>query len=109
MTNAEKYKQEIYELVKPKEQAETVLAYDIKTNNLVRCLARYGITSCADCLFFSTNNKNKSISTCTDACEDWLQSEYGEQSTEKDTIGNGEGIGYDIRGIQTEGWECDSH
>ena len=86
MTNAEKYKQEIDKIVKPNEQAKSVLAYNIKTNKLARCLARYGITSCADCLFFSANNKNKSISTCTDACEDWLQSEYGEQSTEKDTI-----------------------
>lgn len=82
MTNAEKYKQEIYELVKPKEQVETVLAYDIKTNKLERCLARYGITSCADCLFFLANNKNKSISTCTKNCKDWLQSEY-EEDTEK--------------------------
>ena len=83
MTNAEKYKKEIEKIVKPDEHAECVLAYNIKTNKLERC----GVTSCADCLFFLANNKNKSpIFHCTDNCEDWLQSEYGEQSTEKDTI-----------------------
>lgn len=84
MTNAEKFKQEIDKLVKPNEQAETVLAYNIKTNKLERCLARYGITSCADCLFFAANNKNK-VASCMENCEDWLQSEY-EEHTEKDTI-----------------------
>ena len=83
MTNAEKYKKEIEKIVKPDEHAECVLAYNIKTNKLERC----GVTSCADCLFFLANNKNKSpFFHCTDNCEDWLQSEYGEQSTEKDTI-----------------------
>ena len=38
MTNAEKYKQEIKEIVKPNEQAETVLAYNIKTNKKVKQL-----------------------------------------------------------------------
>ena len=35
---------------------------------------------CGDCLF-----KNNS-SNCTDNCEDWLQSEYDEQSKERNTI-----------------------
>ena len=79
MTNAEKYKQEIDELVKPKEQAETVLAYNIKTNKLARC----GRTYCGDCLFAKTNYPKKNGSdNCTKNCKDWLQSEY-EEDTEK--------------------------
>ena len=79
MTNAEKYKQEIYELVKPKEQAETVLAYDIKTKELTRCID----VVCTDCLFTKTNyTKKDGPDNCTKNCKDWLQSEY-EEDTEK--------------------------
>ena len=82
MTNAEKYKKEIAEIVKPNEQAKCVLAYNIETNKLARC----GRTYCCDCLF----EKNPT-SNCTDNCEDWLQSEYKEDSkyeedTERNTI-----------------------
>lgn len=76
MTNAEKYKQEIKEIVKPNEQAETVLAYNIKTNKLARC----GRTYCGDCLFDYT--KKNGSGNCTKNCKDWLQSEYAED-TEK--------------------------
>lgn len=79
MTNAEKYKQEIDKIVKPNEQAKSVLAYNIETNKLARC----GCTYCGDCLF-----KKYPTSNCTDNCEEWLQSEYEEQSTKKDTINN---------------------
>ena len=79
MTNAEKYKQEIYELVKPNEQAETVLAYDIKTKELTRCID----VVCTDCLFTKTNyTKKDGPDNCTKNCKDWLQSEY-EEDTEK--------------------------
>ena len=79
MTNAEKYKQEIYELVKPKEQVETVLAYDIKTKELTRCID----VVCTDCLFTKTNyTKKDGPDNCTKNCKDWLQSEY-EEDTEK--------------------------
>lgn len=82
MTNAEKYKQEIDELVKPKEQAETVLAYNIETNKLARC----GRTYCGNCLFAQTNYTKKNGSdNCTKNCKDWLQSEYAED-TERNTI-----------------------
>lgn len=74
MTNAEKYKQEIDKLVKPNEQAETVLAYNIETNKLARCSCTY----CSDCLFKTSNCTDN----CTDNCEKWLQSEY-EEDTEK--------------------------
>lgn len=90
MTNAEKYKQQIEKIVKPKEQAKSVLAYNIKTNKLARC----GSTYCGDCLF-----KNNS-SNCTDNCEDWLQSEYGEQSTEKDTVSEEPNESEDIGGAR---------
>ena len=88
MTNAEKYKQEIKEIVKPNEQAETVLAYNIKTNKLARC----GRTYCGDCLFAKTNYTKKNGSdNCTKNCKDWLQSECKEDSeyeedTERNTI-----------------------
>lgn len=79
MTNAEKYKQEIYELVKPNEQAETMLAYDIKTKELTRCID----VVCTDCLFTKTNyTKKDGPDNCTKNCKDWLQSEY-EEDTEK--------------------------
>lgn len=81
MTNAEKYKKEIEKIVKPNVRAEYALAYNIKTNELTRC----GHTYCPDCLFFVRNYKN-GVVNCTENCRDWLQSEYGEQSTEKDTI-----------------------
>ena len=82
MTNAEKYKKEIEEIVKSNEQAKCVLAYNIKTNKLARC----GGTYCGNCLFFSRNYKNGAVD-CTENCKDWLQSECepGEH-TEKDTI-----------------------
>lgn len=84
MTNAEKYKQKIDKIVKPNEQAKRVLAYNIKTKELTRC----GDLSCNDCLFSQLTTKPDS--TCTDACEDWLQTEYEEDSeyeedTKKDT------------------------
>lgn len=85
MTNAEKYKQQIAEIVKPNEQAKRVLAYNIKTKELTRC----SDLSCDDCLFSLLTTKPDS--TCIDACEDWLQIEYEEDSeyeedTKKDTI-----------------------
>lgn len=80
MTNAEKYKQEIKEIVKPNEQAKRVLAYNIKTKELTRCGV---IADCDDCLFSQLTTKPDS--TCIDACEDWLQTEY-EEDTEKNTI-----------------------
>ena len=89
MTNAEKYKQEIGKLVKANEQAKCVLSYNIKSKELTRCgMTRCGGLSCNDCLFWLTP---KPKSTCTDACEDWLQSEYKEDSeyeedTERNTI-----------------------
>lgn len=81
MTNAEKYKKEIEKIVKPKEQAETVLAYNIKTKELTRCGT---IVDCADCLFSKRNNKNK-VAACMENCKNWLQSEY-EEDTERNTI-----------------------
>lgn len=86
MTNAEKYKKKIEEIVKPNEQAKRVLAYNIKTKELTRCGV---IADCDDCLFSQLTTKPDS--TCTDACEDWLQTEYEEDSeyeedTKKDTI-----------------------
>ena len=81
MTNAEKYKQEIDELVKPKEQAETVLAYDTKTKELTRCID----VVCTDCLFTKTNyTKKEGSDNCTKNCKDWLQSEYEEDSEYKE-------------------------
>src|SRR5699024_766775 len=85
MTNAEKYKKKIDKIVKPNEQAKRVLAYNIKTKELTRC----GDLSCNDCLFSQLTTQPDS--TCTDACEYWLQIEYEEDSeyeedTKKDTI-----------------------
>lgn len=81
MTNAEKYKKEIKEIVKPYVRAEHALAYNIKTNELTRCGS---IIDCGDCLFSKKNNKDK-VATCMENCKDWLQSEY-EEDTKKDTI-----------------------
>lgn len=95
MTNAEKYKQQIAEIVKPNEQAKTVLAYNIKTNKLENC----GHTYCDDCLFFFGNYKN-GVVNCTENCRDWLRSEYREQSTEKDTISKEPNESEDIGGAR---------
>lgn len=81
MTNAEKYKKEIEKIVRPNEQANSVLAYIITTNKLTKC----NPSLCNSCLFFFKNYKNGAVD-CTENCKDWLQSEYEEQSTEKDTI-----------------------
>lgn len=97
MTNAEKYKQQIGEIVKPNEQAKSVLAYKIKTNKLARC----GSTYCADCLFFTKNYKNGfGFTDCTKNCKEWLQSEYREQSTEKNTINEEANESKDIGGAR---------
>ena len=84
MTNAEKYKKEIEKIVKPDEQAKFVLAYSIKTKELMRCAD----LACHDCLFWSSNDNNEANSVCLDNCEDWLQSEYEEhaEDTEKCTV-----------------------
>lgn len=84
MTNAEKYKKEIEKIVKPGEQAKFVLAYSIKTKELMRCAD----LACHDCLFWSANDNNEANSVCPDNCEDWLQSEYEEhaEDTEKCTV-----------------------
>lgn len=90
MTNAEKYKQQIGEIVKPNEQAKSVLAYNIKTNKLARCSCTY----CTDCLF--------RVADCTKNCEDWLQSEYEEhtEDMEKCTINEEANESKDIGGAR---------
>lgn len=95
MTNAEKYKQQIAEIVGPKRQAESMLAYNIKTNKLGNC----GHTYCGNCLFRFRNYENGVID-CTENCRDWLQSEYREQSTEKDTISKEPNESEDIGGAR---------
>lgn len=96
MTNAEKYKKEIEKIVKPNVRAEYALAYNIKTNELTRCSI---IIDCDDCLFSKKNNKDK-VATCIENCKDWLQSEYREQSTEKDTISEEPNESEDIGGAR---------